>query len=78
MNHACTDDVNERNDKEQTPLHCAVENEQDAIVELLCRGSRSGKVIIDPFLKDNHKRTPLHLAVNTGKIELVKVTTALL
>ncbi|XP_062503114.1 transient receptor potential cation channel subfamily A member 1-like isoform X2 [Corticium candelabrum] len=67
-----TADVNKRNDDEQTPLHCAVENKQDAIVELLCQASKSGKVTIDPHLKDNHKRTPLHWAVNTGKIELVK------
>ena len=66
--------MNKRNDDEQTPLHCAVENKQDAIVELLCQASKSGKVTIDPHLKDNHKRTPLHSAVNTGKIELVKVT----
>ncbi|XP_062502217.1 transient receptor potential cation channel subfamily A member 1-like isoform X2 [Corticium candelabrum] len=66
------DDVNEINENEQTPLHCALENEQDAIVELLCEASKSGKVVINPLLSDNHKRTPLHLAVNTGKVELVQ------
>lgn len=69
----CADDVNEQDERGQTPLHCAVENEREAIVELMCESSKSGRLTVDTSISDNHKRTALHLAVTTGKVKLVQV-----
>jgi ankyrin repeat protein len=44
-----------------------VESEREAIVEMLCQNK-----LIQIAIPDNHKRTPLHLAVVTGKENLVQ------
>ena len=62
------DELNLRDDNGRTPLHCAVENDREAIVEMLCQNR-----LIDTTLRDDHKRTPLHLAVITGQKNLVEV-----
>ena len=71
-------DILNKVDKEgRTILHCAVENERIAVVQLLSSmNSRTGReknMAVDASLRDKGKRAPLHLAVNGGNKHLVQV-----
>lgn len=77
------DELNAADEMDRTILHLAVENRQEAIVQLLVdlksRGSErssrfgSSKVNVDATRKDNKKRTALYLAVQTKTKSLVEV-----
>lgn len=70
----CTDDANEVDQEGRTMLHCAVANEREAVVRLLATIRTSARhLMIDASVRDNRKRTPLYLAVQSGRMSLVVV-----
>jgi hypothetical protein len=63
-------DVNSRNRMNWTPLHTAIQNRRQALIEpLIAKGA-------DVNAKNNRGQTPLHIAVNLGQKEVVELLIA--
>lgn len=63
----------------RTPLHIALENEQERAVDLLLEATEKGGLITRDLLdiRDQIGRTPLHIAIESGsEIAVVKLVTA--